>query len=329
MLGVLSREDYQRHILRLAREAKAEVVEMMQNVSYLSRVSRGELLRMAMLFKPVTFYRGDLIAAQGSLPSAVTFVCSGVASMTAAVTGADGKQKNVEVMQLAIGSTVEPIGMQIVGDDAKPFQWSLRATTVCEGFRIARNVAKRVLNKRFVLQALKEHEETVATLIARRVEQSNAGEDVRSSLGFARRNPSHRARIDNAIAAGRAGRTAAKGPAASAKKPPPDYRRPSVYVPEVKDELAEEQRQIMRRADYARHHPHRRVLHQPKSPRSLPAAMLRDRSVVAFGKSIRQPGLATHEDQELLWCANDPTTFVGVAAGCCWWWWFVSRLCKS
>ena len=329
MLGVLSREDYQRHILRLAREAKAEVVEMMQNVSYLSRVSRGELLRMAMLFKPVTFYRGDLIATQGSLPSAVTFVCSGVASMTAAVTGTDGKQKNVEVMQLAIGSTVEPIGMQIVGDDAKPFQWSLRATTVCEGFRIARNVAKRVLNKRFVLQALKEHEETVATLIARRVEQSNAGEDVRSSLGFARRNPSHRARIDNAIAAGRAGRSAAKGPAASAKKPPPDYRRPSVYVPEVKDELAEEQRQIMRRADYARHHPHRRVLHQPKSPRSLPAAMLRDRSVVAFGKSIRQPGLATHEDQELLWCANDPTTFVGVAAGCCWWWWFVSRLCKS
>ena len=68
MLGVLSREDYQRHILRLAREAKAEVVEMMQNVSYLSRVSRGELLRMAMLFNPVTFYRGDLIATQGSLP---------------------------------------------------------------------------------------------------------------------------------------------------------------------------------------------------------------------------------------------------------------------
>ena len=40
VLGVLSRDDYRRHILRMQQEAKAEVVEMMQNVSYMNRVSR-------------------------------------------------------------------------------------------------------------------------------------------------------------------------------------------------------------------------------------------------------------------------------------------------
>ena len=32
--------------------------------------------------------------------------------------------------------------------------------------------------------------------------------------------------------------------------------------------------------------------------------MLRDTSTVAFGKSIRKPGIASHEDQELLWIAD-------------------------
>jgi hypothetical protein len=47
---------------------------------------------------------------------------------------------------------------------------------------------------------------------------------------------------------------------------------------------------------------------------SLPGPMLRDRSVVAFGKSIRQPGIASHEDQELLWHLPDEDMPAGGSA---------------
>lgn len=39
--------------------------------------------------------------------------------------------------------------------------------------------------------------------------------------------------------------------------------------------------------------------------------MLRDTSTVAFGKSIRKPGIASHEDQELLWHLPDGDDPVG------------------
>ena len=53
VLGVLSRSDYRRHILRMQQEAKADLVEKLQQIPYLNQVKRGELLRMAMMCKPV------------------------------------------------------------------------------------------------------------------------------------------------------------------------------------------------------------------------------------------------------------------------------------
>ena len=50
---MLSRSDYRRHILRMQQEAKADLVEKLQQIPYLNQVKRGELLRMAMMCKPV------------------------------------------------------------------------------------------------------------------------------------------------------------------------------------------------------------------------------------------------------------------------------------
>ena len=52
-----------------------------------------------------------------------------------------------------------------------------------------------------------------------------------------------------------------------------------------------------------RKHPRRSELAQPYSRfrRELPPPMMRERTAVAFGSSIKLPGLATHEEQMLLW----------------------------
>jgi CRP-like cAMP-binding protein len=270
VLGVLSRDDYRRHIVRLQQEAKAEVVEMMQNVPYLSRVSRGDLLRMAMMFKPVTFYRGDIIAAQGEVPEAVTFVTSGNFVVTTTVEDEEtGKKLNVEVLQTTIGSTIEPVGLQLISDDQRSdHRCTLRAATTCEAWAVGRNVAKRVLNKRHVLQGFQEHTETIKKLIQKRVAEQKAGDAVRSSLGFTpRKAPTM---IEKAVGSRRVPHSADTLSASKRRTPPPpgkDYRRASVYVPEAKDQQADEQQKLMAMANYARHHPHREPLHLAKTPR--------------------------------------------------------------
>lgn len=191
VVGVLSRKDYRRHILRMQIEAKAELVEKLAAVLYLSRVGKNGLLRMAMMLKPVRFARGDEIARQGVLPTEVTFLTSGSAMVVVHVTdgqhasGFGGiRQKLVEVVEQYFDRSLETVGATIAGDEPEVNRWGLRATTVCEGWRIAPNVAKRVLGKQHVLEGMKEHLDTIDRMIADRVVQSSAGDKVRASLGF-------------------------------------------------------------------------------------------------------------------------------------------------
>ena len=259
ILGVLSRDDYRRHILRMQQEAKAEVVEMMQKVPYLSRVSRGDLLRMAMMFQPMVFRRGDLIAQQGEAPESVIFITSGTFAMTV------GKHDPTTVMQVSVGSTIEPVGLQMISEEQTSYRCTLLAVTRCEGWSVGRNVAKRVLNKRHVLQAYQEHTDIMETLIQKRVNEAQAGDAVRSSLGFTPRKV--QSMVEKAVGSRRVPRSAdASQLSAPTNK---DYRRGSVYVPEAKDQKEDEQRKIMAMANYARHHPHRQPLHVAKAPREL------------------------------------------------------------
>jgi len=189
VLGVLSRADYRRHILRMEQEAKAELVEKLLKVRYLQRVGRPGLLRMAMMLKPVTWTRGEIICQQGEVPDVVTFITSGSAMVTVHVddsrgTTARGSCKPVEVMEQAFDSSLEAVGVTIAGDDPEPHRWGLRATTVCKGFRVSPNVAKRILNKRHVQDGIREHLDSIDRMIAHRVVESGTGDRARASLGF-------------------------------------------------------------------------------------------------------------------------------------------------
>lgn len=260
ILGVLSRDDYRRHILRMQQEAKAEVVEMMHNVPYLSRVSRGDLLRMAMMFQPMKFRRGDVIAKQGEMPEFVLFITSGSFVMTV------GKRDETTVMQTSVGSTIEPVGLQMILEEQPLYSCTLRAVTTCEAWSVGRNVAKRVLNKRHVLQAYQEHTDIMQTLIEKRVSEAQAGDAVRSSLGFTPRKV--QSMVEKAVGSRRVPH-GADAPQLRAAPTNKDYRRGSVYVPEAKDQKADEQRKLMAMANYARNHPNRQPLHVAKAPREL------------------------------------------------------------
>lgn len=267
VLGVLSRDDYRRHILRMQQEAKAEVVEMMRNVPYLSRVSRGDLLRMAMMFRPTKYYRGELIAQQKAMPEAVIFLTSGDFVISTA-TDDDSDRREINVMQVSVGSTIEPVGLHMIFEEQTPYRRTLRAATTCEGWAVGRNVAKRVLNKRHVLQGLQEHNEMMEKLIQKRVDESKAGDAVRCSLGFTPRKV--QSMLEKAVGSRRIPQSPdepkTRVPATPSNK---DYRRGSVYVPEAKDQQADEQRKLMAMANYARHHPHRQPLHVAKAPREF------------------------------------------------------------
>ena len=187
VLGVLSRADYRRHILRMEQEAKGELVDKLVKVEYLRRIGRAGLLRMAMMMKPVRFSRGEEICRQGVVPETVTFLTSGSAMVTVHVD--DGRpsarsSKRVEVMEQGFNTSAVGIGVSIAGDDPELNRWGLRATTVCEGVCVSINVAKRVLNKRHVQESYKEHVIVVDRMIARRVAESGAGDRARESLGF-------------------------------------------------------------------------------------------------------------------------------------------------
>ena len=189
VLGVLSRADYRRHILRMEQEAKAELVDKLVKVEYLRRIGRAGLLRMAMMMKPVRFSRGEEICRQGVVPETVTFLTSGSAMVTVHVLLDDGRKSagsstRVEAMEQGFNSSAEGIGVSIAGDDPEPNRWGLRATTVCEGVCVSLNVAKRILNKRHVQESYKEHLKNVDRMIARRVVESGAGDRARESLGF-------------------------------------------------------------------------------------------------------------------------------------------------
>ena len=74
---------------------------------------------MAMMFKPVTFYRNDVIAKQGSMPEEVTFLLSGAAVMTTVAKDPDtGRKMSVDVSQVTVGTTIEPVGVQIIDVDS-------------------------------------------------------------------------------------------------------------------------------------------------------------------------------------------------------------------
>ena len=89
---------------------------------------------------------------------------------------------------------------------------------------------------------------------------------VRSSLGFTPRKA--KSMVEKAAGFRRVPHSA-DAPKQLASPANKDYRRGSVYVPEARDQLADEQRKLMAMANYARHHPHRRPLHQAKAPREL------------------------------------------------------------
>lgn len=276
----------------------------------------GDLLRLAMMFKPVTFYRNDVIAKQGSMPEEVTFLLSGAAVMTTVAKDPDtGRKMSVDVSQVTVGTTIEPVGVQIIDvDSAQEYRYTLTATTTCQAFTVGRNIAKRVLSKRHVLLALRTHNTTIDELIKQRTAQAKAGEAVRANLGFTPRKQTPRM-LKKAAGSRRMPNSSEKRPVMKAPPPPDkDFRRPSVYVPEAKDQLADEQRKMMAMANYARQHPHREPLHHARNPRSLPGPMLRDRSVVAFGQSIRKPGIAKHEGEELLWHLPDENVPAGATA---------------
>lgn len=183
VLGVLSRADYRRHILRSEQEAKAPLVEKLLKVEYLRRVGPSGLLRLAMRMTPVRFCRGEEICRQGAVPESVTFITSGSAMLTVHVDDC-GKSKPVEIMEQGFDSSLEGIGVSMVGEDPEPNRWSLRATTLCEGVSVSLNIAKRTLSRRHIQETYKEHLETVDRMIARRVIEQTAGDRARASLGF-------------------------------------------------------------------------------------------------------------------------------------------------
>eukprot|EP01043_Picozoa_sp_COSAG02_P017368 COSAG02_NODE_786_length_17199_cov_25.278889_6_plen_615_part_00 len=183
VLGVLSRADYRRHILRMEHEAKAPLVEKLRKVEYLRRISPSGLLRLAMMMKPARFSRGEAICMQGVVPDLVTFITSGSAMVTVHVNDG-GKSKSVDIMEQGFDSSLEGIGVSMVGDDPEPNRWSLRATTRCEGVSVSLNIAKRTLSRRHVQEAYKEHLEAIDRVIARRVIEQTAGDRARESLGF-------------------------------------------------------------------------------------------------------------------------------------------------
>jgi CRP-like cAMP-binding protein len=183
VLGVLSRADYRRHILRMEQEAKAPLVEKLMKVEYLRRISPSGLLRLAMMMKPVRFSRGEAICMQGVVPGSVTFITSGSAMVTVHVDDG-GQSKAVDIMEQGFDSSLEGIGVSMVGDDPEPNRWSLRATTLCEGVSVSLNIARRTLNRRHVQETYKEHLEAIDRVIARRVIEQTAGDRARESLGF-------------------------------------------------------------------------------------------------------------------------------------------------
>lgn len=187
VLGVLSRSDYRRHILRMEQESKADLVETLLKVEYLRRVGRAGLLRLAMMMKPARFSRGEEICRQGVVPVLLTFVTSGSAMVTVHVNDCESSGellKSVEVMEQSFDRSLDAVGISIAGDCPEPNRWGLRATTMCEGFTVAPNVARRVLNKRHVQDGYNEHVEAVDRMIARRVVESGEGDRARASLGF-------------------------------------------------------------------------------------------------------------------------------------------------
>ena len=74
---------------------------------------------------------------------------------------AGSRHKSVEVVEQYFNASLETVGATIAGDEPEVNRWGLRATTVCEGWWVAPNVAKRVLGKRHVLDGMKEHLDTV------------------------------------------------------------------------------------------------------------------------------------------------------------------------
>ena len=130
-------------------------------------------------------------------------------------------------------------------------------------------MAKRVLNKRHVLQEYQEHTDMMETLIQNRISEAQAGDAVRSSLGFTPRKV--QSMVEKAVGS-RGVPHSADAPQLHAAPTSKDYRRGSVYVPEAKDQKADEQRKLMAMANYARNHPHRQPLHIAKAPRELAVA---------------------------------------------------------
>ncbi len=183
VLGVLSRADYRRHILRSEQEAKAPLVEKLLKVEYLRRVGPSGLLRLAMRMKPVRFCRGEEICRQGVVPESVTFITSGSAMLTVHVDDG-GKSKSVDIMEQGFDSCLEGIGVSMAVDEPEPNRWSLRATTRCEGVSVSFNIAKRTLGRRHIQETYKEHLEAVDRMIARRVIEQTVGDRARESLGF-------------------------------------------------------------------------------------------------------------------------------------------------
>ena len=63
------------------QDEKREVVEMMAKHPCLQGVGRNELLKMAMMSKPITIYRGQRIIAEGQIPTKVHFLTSGACTL--------------------------------------------------------------------------------------------------------------------------------------------------------------------------------------------------------------------------------------------------------
>ena len=191
ILGVLTRTDYKRFILKMRVEEMQPVVDMLAENPILD--SNADLLQMALTLHPVKFVRHEVIVEEGVVPEVVTFLTSGAADMTVSRCSSAKRRKGVRgagrgdlpLCQLNIGSAVEMVGDHIVLDGEEPSPFTLIATTATEGWQLRKNLAKRFLGaKKENRERLKDHRQQVLDFVAGRKTQVDAAGEAAQQLGF-------------------------------------------------------------------------------------------------------------------------------------------------
>ena len=129
---------------------------------YFKRLQKVELLRVAHLLEPVSWKRGDVLAEQGKRPSHVLVFSAGEARLSVQLV----KGVGVEVALLSLAGEV--INGEALFDDSSCIG-TFTATVNCEGYRLHKREAQKVLRTQSCLAVFKNQKEQRKTFVRERV----------------------------------------------------------------------------------------------------------------------------------------------------------------